>query len=320
MNEFIKLNRVEFLLTKRCNAGCRHCSVPINSDPAENGYKDIGIVKQCFNYLIENYNIASIMVYGGEPILYADKAIQLFEIATCHEISSIDLITSGFISTRETRETISAVADELCSSGVKRILLSVDAFHQERIPIEYVEWFLESAVKQSKCVILLHPAWLVSKEDENAFNLRTREILNLLSCKYNVGISGGNYIIPSGSNKRYIGKYYQINEIHLNKKCGEIPYTNPLNRITSIRILPDGSVNICRGVTIGNIFEKSIEEIIETYSPKNNVITAELFSSGVKGIYNLAKERGLDIDPEDYYGTCDFCADCIRFLKERGVG
>lgn len=112
---------------------------------------------------------------------------------------------------------------------------------------------------------------------------------------------------------------YDAQEIHMNQKCGEIPYTNPLDKITSVRILPNGNLNICRGMTIGNVFLHSIEKILETYPPHSSQIFSVLYSKGVQGVYELAKEYGIIINPKDYYGICDFCSDCILFLKERGV-
>ena len=319
MSDIINIRRVEFLLTKRCNANCKHCSVPINKDLNEDSYADMEVVKKCFEYLADKYPLTSTMIYGGEPLLYIDNVVELFKIASKHSIPSIDLITSGFLNVRESKESVNNVVDMLSFSGVKRILLSVDSFHQERIPIELVEIFLDRVVQLNFCEVQLHPAWLVSKKDNNLHNIRTCEILEFLSNKYSVKVSDGNYIIPSGSNKKNIGKYYGTKEIQMNRRCGEIPYTNSLERINSIRILPEGNVNICRGVTIGNIFNHNIREILESYSPDNTQLLDLLHSYGVQGVYELAMKHGSDIDVEEYYGICDFCADLIRFLKERGI-
>ena len=319
MSDYMNIKRVEFLVTKRCNANCKHCSVPINSDPQENGYSDIDVIKRCYTFILNNYSITSTMIYGGEPLLSIDHIVELFGIAAAHNIPTIDLITSGFINYVESKESIHNVVDKLSTSGVKRILLSVDAFHQERIPIEYVEWFINRVVELNFCEILLHPAWLISKESNNSFNLQTQKILDELSDKYHIGISSGNFIIPSGSNKQHIGQFYSHNEIHMDKKCGEIPYTNPLDRITSLRILPNGNVNICRGTTIGNVFDQSIEDILNSYSPEHSFLSSILYNKGVQGVYELAKKYGATIKPTEYYGTCDFCSDCISFLKARGV-
>lgn len=318
LNKYIEINRIEFLTTKRCNANCKHCSVPINSDQDGDSYNDIESVAACFRYLLDSYNISSTMAYGGEPLLCIESIVRLFEIASEYNVPTIDLITSGFVSHNTPKEQIASIVSKLSTSGVKRILLSVDAFHQERIPIENVEFFIEKVLELDFCQLLLHPAWLISEGDENLYNKKTYKILDVLRKKYSVRVSAGNRIIPSGSNKRNIGQFYEARRIKMDK-CGEIPYTNPLDKIKSIRILPDGSINICRGITIGNVFNQSIEDIFENYYPGRPIISDLLYTQGVKGLYDFAVEYGIKVKPAEYFGTCDFCADCIHFLKERGV-
>lgn len=319
MNPFINIARIEFLITKRCNANCKHCSVPINSDLTENGYKNMGVVKESFRYLLDNYPITSVMAYGGEPLLFVDNIVELFQIANSYGVQVIDLITSGFVSHKTTAKEIYRIVDKLSESGVKRILLSVDAFHQERIPIEYIEWFIKDTISLEFCELLLHPAWLISKNDKNYYNVKTGEILERLSGKFAVGISNGNQIIPSGSNKKNIWQFYTPHLMKFDKKCGETPYTNPLDSISSVRLLPNGDIHICRGVSIGNIFSKNIRNILDSYTPEGTHINSILFKHGIRGLYELAQEEGISINPNDYFGICDFCADCVNFLKEKDV-
>ena len=317
MNKYVDINRVEFLVTKRCNSKCKHCSVPINSNPYENSYADMEVVKKAIVSIIKNYKVASIMVYGGEPLLYIDKIVDIFDISLKECVQSRDLITSGFISCSVTAQYIDEVAIKLKKCGVKKILLSVDAFHQEFIPLEMVELFIKSCVNANLSDIVLHPAWIVAENSENKYNKMTTQILNYLSEKYLLKISSGNMIIPSGINKKYIGRYYEFQNLNISNKCGEIPYTNSLDYVTSIRILPDGSVNICRGVTIGNIFEKDIMTIINEYNPKTHSITSRISENGLQSLLNEAVNLGAHIQQSNYYGVCDLCTDCIKYISSK---
>lgn len=49
------------------------------------------------------------------------------------------------------------------------------AFHQETIPLEPVKFFA-ACVKEAGIYIELSPAWLVSENDNNPYNVKTREI------------------------------------------------------------------------------------------------------------------------------------------------
>ena len=89
---------------------------------------------------------------------------------------------------------IKAVAERLLLSGVNEILLSVDAFHQETIPLEPVMTFAYE-VKKRKIGLKLSPAWLVSREDDNPYNQKTREILASFE-KEGFAVGEGNIIFP----------------------------------------------------------------------------------------------------------------------------
>lgn len=132
-------------------------------------------------------------------------------------------------------------------------MLSADAFHQETIPLEPVKIFAQ-CVKNCGIDIKVHPAWLVSEDDNNPYNVRTREILKEFS-SMGIDASSGNVIFPSGNALRYLGEYFDENQTY------ESPYKeNPLD-IKAVSISPDGSV------LNGNIYSESITSILENYKP-----------------------------------------------------
>ena len=124
-----------------------------------------------------------------------------------------DLITNGFFSKDEKR--IEEVVKNLEESGVCQILLSVDSFHQETIPLEPVKFFAACVVK-SKINIKLSPAWLVSETDDNSYNIRTREVIEEFA-DLKIPIGTGNVIFPSGNALKYLKEYFGEN----------IDYSNP---------------------------------------------------------------------------------------------
>lgn len=100
------------------------------------------------------------------------------------------IITNGFFSRDNAK--IREVANRLVESGVNEILLSVDAFHQETIPLKPVKEF---AAQLKMLGIKLHtnPAWLISKEHDNTYNQRTIKILDEFE-KMGIEQSVGNVI------------------------------------------------------------------------------------------------------------------------------
>lgn len=106
-------------------------------------------------------------------MLYPETVCQIHSAAKEMNIPNRELITNGYFSKDINR--IKNVAHMLAESGVNCVMLSVDAFHQETIPLEYVKVFAQ-AVLDVRISIYTHPAWLVSSDYDNKYNLQTRKI------------------------------------------------------------------------------------------------------------------------------------------------
>ena len=250
MNKYLKnLNRIEFVVTMACTGKCKHCS---EGDHANcKGYMDADVAVSAVRKVCEHYKIKSLMTFGGEPLLYPDVVCAIHRAAKEMGIPQRDLITNGFFSKDSDR--IKEVVEYLEASGVDQILLSVDAFHQETIPLEPVKLFAEYVAK-SKMKIKLSPAWLVSKEDNNAYNEKTRELLKEFE-GLDIPVGEGNVIFPSGNALIYLKDYFDESVEYIN------PYEDNPRDIRAISFSPNGDV------LDGNIYQKGILEILKDYRP-----------------------------------------------------
>lgn len=251
MNPYLKnLNRIEFLVTLACTGRCKHCS---EGEHLTNGeYIDGETAVQAIYKLCKVYNIESIMTFGGEPLLHSDVVCKIHNAAKQMNIPKRSLITNGFFS--KDKGKIKETAVKLSESGVNCILLSVDAFHQETIPLKPVKEFAQ-AVKSEGIPIYTHPAWLVDKEDKNPYNLRTFEILKEFDL-LGISASEGNIIFPSGNALKYLNGYFDLTKKYIN------PYEENHEDIRAICISSSGDV------LGGNIYQTDILDIIENYVPK----------------------------------------------------
>ncbi len=250
MNEYVKnLNRIEFVVTMACTGKCKHCSEGEHTDCT--GHIETDVAVAAIREVCEKYKIESLMTFGGEPLLYPEVVCAIHRTATEMGIPQRDLITNGFFSKNPDR--IEEVVRNLEESGVCQILLSVDAFHQETIPLEPVRFFAECVVK-SKIRIKLSPAWLVSEEDNNLYNVRTREIIKELDY-LNIPVGSGNVVFPSGNALKYLKEYFDES----------IEYSSPYDEnprdIRTISFSPNGDV------LDGNVYQKGILEILNEYQP-----------------------------------------------------
>lgn len=250
MNEYVKdLNRIEFVVTFACTGRCKHCSEGDHSSCT--GHIDADAAAKAVREICQNYKIESLMTFGGEPLLYPEVVCQIHKAASEMGIPRRDLITNGFFT--KDRGRIKEVTQALAESGVRNILLSADAFHQETIPLEPVLHFAE-CVREAGIHIRLSPAWLVCEEDDNPYNVRTREIIKEFG-HLDIPVGSGNVIFPSGNALRYLSEYFDENKEYAS------PYEEDPEDIRAISFSPDGDV------LDGNIYQKDIIDILNGYRP-----------------------------------------------------
>ena len=252
MNPYTKnINRIEFPITFACTGRCKHCSQGEHTSNGEHIDGDISV--KVIYKICSKFNIESLMTFGGEPLLYSDDVCKIHTAAQKMNIKKRQLITNGFFSKDE--QIIKDTSFKLAQSGINEIALSVDAFHQETIPLNPVKAFAK-AVKNTGISIHTHPAWLVNKEAQNPYNQRTLEILKEFE-HINILASDGNDIFPSGNALKYFKEYFDLNKEYLS------PYTENPEDIHTLSIKPNGDV-------LGkNIYKTDILDIIENYIPNN---------------------------------------------------
>lgn len=252
MNPYTKnINRMEFVITYACTGRCKHCSEGEHTLSGE--HLDGDIAAQAVIKVASAYNLTSLMTFGGEPLLHPEEVCKIHSAATAVGIPKRQLITNGFFSKDVVK--IAEVASALAKSGVNDVLLSVDAFHQETIPLGPVKAFANEVLKAG-VPIRTSPAWLVSKADKNPYNTKTREILNEFA-KMGIDEADGNVIFPSGNAIKYLSEYFDADSEYIN------PYEENPEDVNTVCFDPSGDV------LGGNVYKTDILEIINSYDPKN---------------------------------------------------
>lgn len=96
--------------------------------------------------------------------------------------------------------------------------------------------------------------WLVSEDDNNSYNARTREILREFDY-LNISVGSGNVIFPSGNALKYLGEYFDENGEYSS------PYDEDPTDVRGICFSPNGDV------LDGNVYQKGILDILNEYQP-----------------------------------------------------
>ena len=124
-------------MTYACTGRCKHCS---EGDHTACGERiDPQIAADAVRKIAAKYDIKTVMTFGGEPLLYTDEVERIMETAKELNIPKRQVITNGYFS--KDADKIREVAQRLGTCGVSDLLLSVDAFHQETIPLNAVKQF-----------------------------------------------------------------------------------------------------------------------------------------------------------------------------------
>lgn len=245
---FKNLNKIEFVLTYACTGRCRHCSEGEHTCSGER--IDPGIAADAVRKIAREYDIRTVMTFGGEPLLHTDAVYEIMKAAKEMNIPKRQIITNGYFS--KDLGKIREVARQLASCGVNDLLLSVDAFHQESIPSDVVRQFVSEA-KMRGIPIRLQPAWLVSDVDNNPYNVKTREIL-VGFADLEIPVGEGNVIFPEGNALKYLAEYF-VDDLPEN------PYVEDPRDVRCVSFEPNGDV------LGGNVYECDIMQIIEDYVP-----------------------------------------------------
>lgn len=303
MNPYLKIDRLEFVLTDHCTGRCRHCSAGERvKHPRREHHAPEDAATAAIRYLAEHYAMESVMTFGGEPLIYPDVTCTIHRTARECGIPCRQLITNGFFSRDEMR--IRQVAFALADAGVNDVLLSVDAFHQETIPLAPVRAFAQAMMEAGVNKVRLSPAWVVNEDYDCPENTRTREIL---AGFHDLGLRthAGNDIFMAGNAIEHLAKYYPPPRLDPNDRCGTMPYTEPLTSQSSLSIEPDGSVTVC-GFAIGNVTRESMADIVDRYDPFADE-GMRAAAQGVPGLLALAEKRGMQVDLRRCYSVCDLC-------------
>jgi hypothetical protein len=88
----------------------------------------------------------------------------------------------------------------------------------------------------------------------------------------------------------------------LNTCLGERSPFNP----AMVWIDPYGNVMICYGIIIGNLYQNTLNKILNNYSADNYPLLRELAKDGPKALHHVAEKNKLKMS-EYYYDECDVC-------------
>ncbi len=305
----MQVNHVDFLLTFKCPAKCRHCSY--KAGPERSGYIKLKEASQYIEDLSQLSPLESIWVHGGEPFLYFNNLVQIIKEAKSWNIPRIGVITNSYWAKSEKKAY--KMLSQLRVTGLTSITFSSDAFHQEFVPIKYVKNGLKSAVGLGFDKITVDSYFLDDVNIDNEFNQITRKNLEQLEQINQVKFQ--KLVMSVEGRGTNLKQYVKLQEELPSGKC-PVPFwiEGDLEDPKTIEIDCEGNVTLCPGICIGNTTNWSLQEIIKECDVNKHPILSIILNHGPIGLLDEAKKHGFQQD-QRFVNECHLCCEMRRYLQ-----
>jgi len=284
------LNGLHLLLTYTCILDCDHCFLWGN--PMQSGAMTATQVESILRQAREVGSIRRIDFEGGEPFLYYPLLVG--GVREARRLGfRVGAVTNAYWATSEN----DAVEWLKPFTGILADLsISHDAYHDPD------EWGLRAANARSaaeRLGIRLETISIAPPEEAGA------------------GETSG--VTSSGTSPvRFRGRAAR-------RLAARAPHRYPAATFDSCpwedlrepgRLHVDalGNLQVCQGITIGNLFRKSLKEILDGYDPRANPVVDALLEGGPAA---LATRFGIATAGETYADACHLCYETRDRLRSR---
>ena len=284
----MKLTSLHLLLTYQCVFECDHCFVW--GSPRQSGTMTLGQIREILRQAHEAGSIESIYFEGGEPFLYYPVLVKGVQEAARQGFQT-GVVSNAFWATNleDAIEWLRPLA-----GLIQDLSVSSDLFHWT----ERISQNVENARKAAEQLGI--PIGMIEVSQPEETNLRDA---------FGQLLQGASAVMYRGrAAENLIGRVtWQPWEQFT--KC---PHED-LQEIGRGHLDPLGNLHACQGISIGNIFEKSLKELIESYKFETHPIIGALVQGGPVELV-----RRFDLGHSDTYAdACHLCYTSRQLLRGR---
>ena len=295
------------LVSYQCNAACRHCFLAC-SPKRSGGYMTPEIVERIC-HLLKERGIKSVHIGGGEPFLNFEGLMKVIE--TVHRLGfKIDYVeTNGFWVADE--ETALAYLTALKKAGVKQLLISLDPYHAEYVPIALPLRLVELCQRFELEYILLKETFqeLLAGIDHDKIYSRA-ELEKEISPQYVLEVAKSYGLSWSGRSVRIEAEYSThrpLDEIvAISEPCRYLLKT----KLFHIDVY-ERYVMTCTGIAF------PLVDAIRGIPKGKYPVLETLVAKGPAGLLAYAKDLGFK-EENTYPSPCSLCFHIRHWLSENG--
>ncbi len=273
------LTGIHFLLTYMCNFKCDHCF--LYCGPDAKGTFTLSQIKRVFDEATKINTIEWVFFEGGEPFLFYPLMLEGIKIARSMGFKT-GVVTNAYYATSE--QDVDLWYNPLCKLKISDLSISDDSFHNEEEKDNPAKRALAAAKRLGMPV------------DYICIEKPTVEEGGTISKGAPV-VNGGALLKGRAVEKLIEGlPKRQWDEF---TECPEEDLRNPKR----VHLDPYGHVHLRQGLSMGNMWEIPLSELVENYDPDSHPICGPLLKGGPA---LLAKK--YDVKHDDKYVTaCHFC-------------
>lgn len=274
------VEQAHFLLTYACNLECDHCFV--YSSPRAEGTFSRGRIRQVLHELSELGTVEWVYFEGGEPFLFYPVMVEAIRLARARGFRA-GIVTNGYWATSV--EDADLWLHPLAEMGLSDLSVSDDAFHygDEDNPAKH-------AVEAARGLGIPVGSIAIEKPGTDE-----------------AGQGGPGRGEPiTGGGVRFRGRAVETLAGGLPtrpwREFTECPYED-LEDPTRVHLDPYGNVQLCQGLSIGNMWETPLSRLVRDYDAGSHPVCGPLVRGGP---VSLAETYGLDTR-DGYVDACHFC-------------
>ncbi len=275
------LTGIHFLLTYLCTFECDHCF--LYCGPHTKGTFTLNQLRQVFDEIARIGTIESVYFEGGEPFLFYPLMLEGIKIARNMGFKA-GIVSNAYWATSV--EDADLWLRPLSELGIFNLSLSDDLFHDDEEEVNPAKMALTAAKRSGM------PA--------SAICIEKPTVMTDVHTEQGKGTSviGGGAMFKG----RAVEKLIEGLPRRPWKKFTTCPHEE-LETPTRVHLDPYGHVHLCQGLSMGNMWETPLSEMVKNYDALSHPICGPLVKGGPA---LLAKE--YDVKHEDtYVDECHFC-------------
>jgi hypothetical protein len=249
------LSGLHLLLTYQCNFECDHCFVW--GSPWQSGTMTLRDVRRILRQAQDLGSVEWIYFEGGEPFLYYTTLLKGVQEAA-HMGFQVGVVSNSYWATDE-EDALACL--EPFDGLVQDLSISSDLYHYSQELSRQAKHACSAAERLGIPIGVISIAQVEATDAASAVG------------QLPVGDSDVMY------RGRAVDKLVPQADRRPWEEFTECPYED-LREPGRLHVDPFGNLHVCQGISIGNLLQRPLSDICETYAPESHPITGPLLGGG----------------------------------------